>query len=199
MFFMDFATQRRLGAYKFALSVRGDVPAANGSSAGAFLAESKLQQNWSFWSELLAISYTTLEDSESGDVDDGVNHLSCQFMDGANQLALSNDFVGLATIAAPGRQRAPGVSGDPSNALAIDGGIPWPHLYLSTGSVKMDMRNDADTVNSFEAVYNGYLIPDANLGLFDQWIMGQSIAGSGPQLTPEQLVQGLAGLMGRHS
>ncbi len=197
MFFMDFATQRRLGARKFVYFLAGPVPAANAGNAGAALIEEKLQQNWNFWSELLAISFTTLELVSSTITDDGASHLSAKFEDGATQLALCNTFGDLAAIAAPGRQRLPGVAGDPANALSVDGGVPWPHLWLNTGSIKVDLRNDANTPNYFKCAFHGYLIPESNMGLFDQWINGQSIAGNQPGLTDEQLVQGLAGLLGR--
>lgn len=197
MFFMDFATARRLGAKKFVYGLRKTVPAANGGNAGAAMAEEKLQQGWSFWSELLAISFTTKNlDDESAIVDDGVNHLTAKIEDGATQLALCNDFLDIVTIAAPGRQRSVGVAGDPGNALAIDGGVPWPHLWMSTGSIKVDLRNDVNTPNNFDCAFHGYLIPDVNLHLFDQWISGQSIGANAPALTSDQLRDALAGLLG---
>lgn len=195
MFFMDFATARRLEAKKFLYTLAGSAPALNGGNAGAILIEEKIQQGYHFWSELLAITFTTLANAGT---DDGVNYLSCQFKDGANQLGLSNTFVDLATIAAPGRVRSVGVAGDAGQSLAIDGGVPWPHLWLGTGSIQADLRNGSNTANLFKCTFHGYLIPERNIELFDRWLGGQSIAADGgPQLTPEQLVQSLAGMLGR--
>ncbi len=194
MFFMDFATCRRLGARKFVYSLSGTVPAANGSNAGAILFEEKIQAGYNFWSELVAISFTTLANDGT---DDGVNHITTQFRDGAHQLSLSNTFVDLATISAPGRQRALAVSGDPSHSLQVDGGVPWPHLWESNGAIQADCRNDSNTPNEFKSAFHGYLIPNANMALFDQWISGQSVGANSPSLTAEQVTTALAGLLGR--
>ncbi len=167
MFFMDFATARRLNARKFVYTLSGTIPAFNGSQAGALIVEEKIQQGYSFWSELMAIAFTTLANDGT---DDGVNHLTAKFMDGASQLALCNAPVDLSTIAAPGRQRALGVAGDPSNSLQIDGGVPWPHLWAANGSIQADCRNDSNTANLFRASFHGYLIPTSMMDQFDQWM-----------------------------
>lgn len=165
MFFMDFQTVRRLRARKFVYTLQGSVPAFNGAQAGAVEFSDTIQTGFSFWSELLTISFTTLN---SAGADDGVCTLSCQFKDGANQVGLSNTFVDLSTLSAPGRQRAVGVAGDPSNQLAAS--IPWPHLYLATGQIQVDLRNSSNTANLFKGTWNGYLVPDSSLAAFDQWV-----------------------------
>ncbi len=165
MFFMDFPTVRRLSAKKFMYTLSGAIPAANGSSAGALEISTPIQQGFSFWSEIMTISFTTL--ASNGD-DDGVCPLTVQFKDGANQLGLSNTFIDLSTLAAPGRQRAIGVDGDPSNQLAT-AGIPFPHLWLGTGTLIADVRNASNTENQFRVTWNGYLIPDSLMSQFDQW------------------------------
>lgn len=196
MFFMDFATARRLEARKFAYTLAGTVPAFNGPQAGAISLEEKIQQGFNFWSELMAISYTTLNNAGA---DDGVSVITVQFRDGANQLGMSNTFIDVATIAAPGRQRAVGVAGDPSNALAVPGGIPYPHLWAGTGSILADLRGSSNTANIFRVTFQGYLIPEKNMALFDQWIAGglQQPAGSpvGPGVSHEALGRALAGFL----
>lgn len=175
MFFMDFATARRLEARKFAYTLVGSIPALNGASAGALQLEEKIQTGFCFWSELMAIAYTTLN---SAGADDGVSHLSVQFKDGANQISMSNTFIDVATIAAPGRQRALGIAGDPSNALAVPGGIPYPHLWLASGAIFADCRNDSNTANLFKATFQGYLIPEKNMPAFDAWLSSQAPVSS---------------------
>jgi hypothetical protein len=172
MYFMDYATLRALDARKFLVELEGDVPAHNSSSAGALELNQPIQQGFHFWSEVLTLAFTTLADDGT---DDGVNYLTAQFKDGANQLALSNTFIDLATLAAPGRQRAVGVSGDPSNQLATTG-IPFPHLWLATGAVIVDLRNASNTANHFVMTLNGYLIPEAKLAAFDNWARAQMAA-----------------------
>lgn len=171
MYFMDFATVRRLGAQKFLYTLSGVIPAANGASAGALELSTPIQQGFSFWSEVLTVAFTTLA---SGGTDDGVNYITTQFKDGANQLGLSNAFIDLATLAAPGRQRSIGVAGDPSNQLATIG-IPWPHLWLSTGTIIADNRNASNTANQLRLTWNGYLIPDSKMAQFDQWAAGAGL------------------------
>lgn len=171
MFFMDFPTVRRLEAKKFMYTLSGTIPAANSSSAGALELSTPIQQGFSFWSEVLTIAFTTV--NSDGD-DDGVNYLTAQFKDGANQLALSNTFIDLATLAAPGRQRAIGVAGDPSNQLATVG-IPFPHLWLSTGQLIADVRNASNTENELRITWNGYLISDSKMAQFDQWAAGAAL------------------------
>lgn len=172
MFFMDFSTVRRLDARKFMYTLSGSVPAANGPQAGALELTQPIQQGFHFWSEILTLSFTTLDNAGA---DDGANRLTCQFKDGANQLGLSNTFIDLATLAAPGRQRAVGIAGDPSNQLAT-AGIPFPHLWLGTGSLIADLRNSSNTANLFRCTWNGYLIPESRLAEFDRWAMASGPA-----------------------
>ena len=174
MFFMDFMTVRRLKARKFAYTLAGSVPAFNGPQAGALELSEPIQQGFHFWSEIMTISFTTLN---SAGADDGVSQLTCQFKDGANQLGLSNTFVDLATISAPGRQRSTGVAGDPSNQLQTTG-VPWPHLWLGTGAIIADMRNASNTANMVDLTWNGYLIPESMINQFDAWAGSAMAPGS---------------------
>lgn len=175
MFFMDFATVRRLNARKFFYTLSGTVPAANGVQAGALELNQPIQQGFHFWSEVQTITFSTLNNAGA---DDGVCLLTAQFKDGANQLGLSNTFVDLATLSAPGRQRSPGVAGDPSNQLSTVG-IPFPHLWLGTGSIIADLRNGSNTANLFRATWNGYLIPENKIAEFDIWLSGPGSPAAG--------------------
>lgn len=174
MFFMDFLTVRRLQARKFLYTLSGLIPAFNGVQAGALELSQNIQQGFHFWAEVMTLSFTTVN---SAGADDGVSTLTVQFKDGANQVGLSNTFVDLATLSAPGRQRAVGLAGDPSNQLSTTG-IPWPHLYLGTGSIIADCRNSSNTANLFRATWNGYLIPESQIQNFDSYAASANAPGA---------------------
>jgi hypothetical protein len=108
--------------------------------------------------DFLCLAVTMAFPTVLAGVDDGVNRLSATFSDGASQLPLSNDFVDLVTIAAPGRQRLVGVAGDPSNALNIPG-YPWLHLYEGNGAIQMQVNNDSDTDIILKTSWDGYKVP----------------------------------------
>lgn len=126
------------------------------AGAGAALPQQQIQNGFHFWSEFLTITYNTLADG--GAADDGVNRFSAQFKSGANQIGLSNDFIDLATIATPGRQRTIGIAGDPSQSLNIQG-FPWPYLYEATGSIMVDLRKIGTSTQTARFVWTGFLIP----------------------------------------
>lgn len=117
--------------------------------------QKQIQNGFHFWSEFLTITYNTLSDAGA---DDGVNRFTAQFKSGANQIGLSNDFIDLATIATPGRQRTIGVAGDPSQPLHIQG-LPWPYLYESNGSIIVDLRKSGTSTQTVKFVWTGFLIP----------------------------------------
>lgn len=116
-----------------------------------------VQNDADFLCLAVTMVFPTIDD-DSGTVDNGVNLLSATFSDGASQLPLSNDFVDLSTIAAPGRQRYPGVSGDPSNALNIPG-YPWLHLYEGNGAIQMQVANDSALDIPLKTSWDGYKVP----------------------------------------
>jgi hypothetical protein len=122
---------------------------------GSDLPQKQIQNGFHFWSELLTITYPTIAD---GGTDDGVCRFTAQFKSGSNQIALSNDFIDLATIAAPGRVRTLAVAGDPSSSLHITG-FPWPYLYEATGSIIVDLRKTGTSTGRVRFVWTGFLIP----------------------------------------
>lgn len=170
MFFMSLNAMRMLNASKFVYTLAGAVPAFNSANAGRTQLQENIQAGFHFWCELLTISFTTVN---SAGVDDGVCTLSAQFRDGANQVGLSNTFVDLSLLSAPGRQRTVGLAGDPSNQLDTPG-IPWPYLYLETGGIIADISNISNTANDVKMAFNGYLIPRDKMAQFDAWLNSQA-------------------------
>jgi len=108
-----------------------------------------------FYSELLTITYNTLDDDGN---DDGVNHLSVKITDGEIRRELNTDFIDLAPFAVPGRQRTPGVPGDPGNELHV-AGFPWPYLWGANGSINLDTRNDSDSELTVTYQFHGFKFP----------------------------------------
>jgi len=146
-----------LGARFFQYTLSATLPSTDGSLQA--LPQEQIQAGFHFFSELLNITYNTLVDDDGDPVDDGVCHFTAQFKSGSNQIGLSNGFIDLSTIAAPGRQRTQGVTGDPSNSLHIDG-FPWPYFYEATGSIIVDLRKeDTGQDESVTFVFTGWLIP----------------------------------------
>jgi hypothetical protein len=143
----------RFGARFFQYTVSSTI-----IGVGSDLAQKQIQNGFHFWSEVLCITFNTLADG--GGTDDGVNRFSVQFKSGSNQIGLSNDFIDLATIAVPGRQRTIGVAGDAGNTLQVQG-FPWPYLYEATGSVIADVRKIGTSTQTVKFVWTGFLIPVA--------------------------------------
>lgn len=125
----------------------------NGSSNG--LPQQQIQSGFHFWSEFLTMVYTTLANDGT---DDGVCRFTGQFKSGSNQIGLSNGKIDLSTIAVPGRQRAIGVAGDPSQGLQVQG-FPWPYLYESSGTIQVDLSKLGTTVETIKFTFTGFLIP----------------------------------------
>jgi len=148
----------KLGARFFQYSLEATLPSTDGSYQA--LPAEQIQAGFHFWSEVLTIEYTTLITSEEAETDDGVCPFAGTFKSGSNQIPLSNSAIKLSTIATPGRQRALGVSGDPSLPLHIQG-FPWTYFYEATGSIIVDLRmaNRGGSFNTVRFVWTGYLIP----------------------------------------
>ena len=141
----------RLGARRFLYTGTKTIPAL--AQAGSAILQIQIQNDAHFLSEFFTVTYPTVD----GEADDGVTRLSVSLMDGT-QLKLTSDFVDLATIATPGRQRSAGIAGDPSLPLHIQG-LPFLHVWESTSQILMDMRNTADTAASVSWTWSGYKIP----------------------------------------
>lgn len=132
------------------------------NGASNTLVQQSIQAGFHFFSELLTITYTTLNDEDPVE-DDGVCNFSGQFRSGSNQIGLSNGQIDLATIAVPGRQRAAdaagaAIAGDPSLGLNVQG-FPWPYLYETNGSIQVDLSKVGVTSETVRFVWTGWLIP----------------------------------------
>lgn len=145
-----------LGAKKFLYPLSGTIPPQ--SSSPQTLLSRVIQNDMDFLCLSVSMIYNTLS---AADTDSGVNTLTAIFGDGASQLPLCDDWVDLATVAAPGRQRTVGVSGDPSQGLYIPG-YPWMHLYKSSGAIKLTLQNSSTQSIGFASSWDGYKVPVQN-------------------------------------
>lgn len=142
---------------RFVYEGKGTIPAK--ASGGAKLIPIDITSDAHFYSEVVTISYQTLNIVDVGGVptlvDDGVNHLSVKITDGSIGREMNTDFIDLAPFAAYGRERSPGVAGDPSSELHIPG-FPWPYLWESRGAINLDTRNDSDSEIKVTYQFHGY-------------------------------------------
>lgn len=101
--------------------------------------------------------FTTIEN----DLDDGVNRLTMQLLDGSNQRTLFSNFVSVNTILSPGRVLLPGVAGAASSQLEME----WPFIYLFpiNSSILVRVQSGATlgtTANQLRLTFKGIRIFD---------------------------------------
>lgn len=100
-------------------------------------------------------------------IDDGVEHLRGQLIDGAGQRKLFNDFIPFGLFLSPGRRR----DGTATNAwaptataaLAAPGGSlfypgEFEYLFSANSEILLDVRNDSDAINRFDIAFQGIRI-----------------------------------------
>lgn len=100
-------------------------------------------------------------------IDDGIDHLRGQLIDGAGQRKLYNDFIPLSLLLSPGRRR----DGTAANAWAPtataavavpSGSLFYPaefeYLFSANSEILLDVRNDSDAVNRFDIAFHGIRI-----------------------------------------
>lgn len=159
---LSLAMLARLGATTFSVALTRALP------PGALTPiEYQIQSGYHFLTYYITATYPTVLNVGSAPpvlTDDGVNRLSVRFADKNHQLAMTGETpIDLATIAAPGRQRYPGVSGDPSNALHIPGFL-HQHVYAAKGGIIANVFNGSNRAYEAGAVnltYSGIVIPVA--------------------------------------
>lgn len=108
----------------------------------------------SFFSMFLTGSFTTIQ----AGVDSGVCRVSTIVRDQSRQRALFNDFVNLDNLFTPGRVRAPGIAGDPSQSLNIQG-LPFPYLFQADSNIEMEFRSTSDTDQTIRGAFHGVKYP----------------------------------------
>lgn len=138
-------------------TLNGSVPAATGAAPGTLSLSKKIDGSYHFLSGLMQIVYSTLSAAAT---DSGTNTLSAQFRSDVSSVMLSDDFIDLACVAAPGRQRTVAVAGDPSQQLHITG-LPWFYPYRAGSEIAIDLRNTSAEANTVFFNYMGVQVPTA--------------------------------------
>lgn len=103
-------------------------------------------------------SFTTLTEDGGNIVDNGVVSLSAKMSDGSNQRSLFNDHVPLDLFLSPGRSKSALsttvlTTDDQSNSLFYP--QPFQYIFRRTSEILFDVKNTANTPNSFQIAFNG--------------------------------------------
>lgn len=103
---------------------------------------------------------TTLD---AGGADGGQVQCSCQLFDNGRNLNLFDNPIPLSLFLSPGRTRASGIAGDPSNSLFFP--IEFNYVFLASSTIRLVMTNAAATDNVFRWCFMGYkyrILPGQN-------------------------------------
>lgn len=107
----------------------------------------------SFKAWYLGGQYTTLtaEDTDSGACD-----VSIKLTDNGRRWEIFDNLIPMSLFCNPGRQRASGVAGDPSNPLYEP--IFFPHHFLPNSKIKVEYANDSAYANKVWLIWYGMRI-----------------------------------------
>jgi hypothetical protein len=156
-----FDSQKR--QYSETILMTGTVPAA-----GGVLARTGISNLGHFLCLKITGSFSCLwTDGVVGLIDDGIDHLRGQLIDGAGQRKLFNDYIPLSLFLSPGRRRdatalnafAPAgavVTCPPSPSLFYPG--EFEYLFSANSEILLDVRNDSNSVNRFDIAFHGIRI-----------------------------------------
>ena len=158
-----FAAQK--SQYSETLVMSGVVPAGGGSMSR--VAVSNLGH---FLCLKITGSMSTLAvHAVHGIVDDGVDHLRGQLIDGSGQRKMFNDYIPLSLWLSPGRRRdatalnAIGPLAAPVvDTAAASGSLFYPtefeYLFSANSEILLDVRNDSTAINRFDIAFHGIRI-----------------------------------------
>jgi hypothetical protein len=111
-----------------------------------------------FHSETLTGTYTTLNDTGSAIVDNGVCPLAITIKDGANALPLTNGYVSLDLMLSPGRVRSSLATNNlttaaPSSTLFYP--MKFDYYFPKLSSIQMVIRNTSNTRQVVQLAFHG--------------------------------------------
>lgn len=141
--------RRRLGLQKlewlYAIPFNGIVPANDGLER-----EVDIRSDAHFDCRWITGDFTTLNVAGA---DDDVNHLTVRITDGSNDLRLTESPLPCNLFLSPGRTRAVGVAGNPTNNLFYP--FPFEHIFAASGGIVLDFRNNGGTNNIVNLLFWG--------------------------------------------
>jgi len=158
-----FAAQR--SQYSETLNMAGVVPANAG-----FLARTDVSNLGHFLCLKITGSFSTLRIDPLAPpaiIDDGIDHLRGQLIDGAGQRKLFNDFIPLSLFLSPGRRRDVTATNAvlPTATAALAGlgnslfyPVEFEYLFAANSQILLELRNDSDTLNRFDIAFHGVRI-----------------------------------------
>lgn len=148
--------------YSEVLRVSGSCP-ANGSA----LARTDISNLGHFLCTKITGFFSTLSLVGGVILDDGIDHLRGQLIDGSGQKKLFNDFVPFSLWLSPGRRR----DATAANAFAPVGGTPvsnvgeslfypveFEYLFTANSQILLEVRNDSTQANTFDIAFHGIRI-----------------------------------------
>ena len=105
-------------------------------------------------------SFTTLiDDGQGAPVDNGVNPIFFQLVDGSNQRTLFDDFAAAPLILSPGRVKgtlAPVTAADRSGQLYLE--FPWCYTFPMNSQILVKVKNESDWPNTLRLFFHGIRI-----------------------------------------
>src|SRR5271157_998676 len=158
--------------YSEKLLLAGSVPAQS-----SIIAKTTVSNLGHFLCMFVTGKYTTLQqitDPTLGalTIDDGIQHLRAQLIDGAGQKKLFSDYIPLDLFLSPGRAKAnaanayidvldTSVSPAREVALAAAAGQTlfyaqeYEYLFSANSEILLDIKNDSLVANDFEIAFSG--------------------------------------------
>lgn len=106
-----------------------------------------------FQSYYLGGQYTTLT---AEDTDGGACLLSVKIHDNGRHWDIFDNLIPMSLFCTPGRQRASGVAGDPSNPLFEP--IEFPYRFMAGTSIRVEYSSSAGYANTIWLVWYGLRI-----------------------------------------
>jgi hypothetical protein len=161
--------------YSEKLLLAGSVPAKS-----SIIAKTTVSNLGHFLCKFLTGKYTTLQqitDATKGVliIDDGIQHLRAQLIDGAGQKKLFSDYIPLDLFLSPGRGKANAANAyldvldssvTPVREIALAAAPgqtlfypqEYEYLFSANSEILLDIKNDSDAANDFEIVLSGIRI-----------------------------------------
>lgn len=103
-----------------------------------------------FQSYYLGGQFTTLT---AEDTDGGACQISVKIFDNGLKWEIFDNLMPLSLYCSPGRQRASGVAGDPSNPLFEP--VEFPYKFIAGSTIRVDFANAAQYANEFWLIWYG--------------------------------------------
>ena len=109
-----------------------------------------ISDDGNFQSYYLGGQFTSLT---AADTDGGACLITVQLHDNGRNYDIFDNLLPMSLFCSPGRQRASGVAGDPSNPLFEP--VEFPYKFLAGTSIRVDFANAAAYANTFWLVWYG--------------------------------------------